>query len=125
VIARFIIEGPPSTKKNSARILRRADGSPFIMPSKRAKSWAKAAVPQLRQQDTAPDPIDRPVNVAALVYRERAVGDLVNYLQAIADALEAAGVVRNDRLIVSWDGSRLLKDKARPRVEVVIAEAGQ
>lgn len=120
---RLVILGPPRTKKNSSRIARRRDGSPFILPSSSARAWEREAVLQLRRQDTSPDPISSPVNVAALVYRERAVGDLVNYLEAIADALEAAGVVKNDKWIVSWDGSRLLKDAARPRVELVIGEA--
>jgi len=31
--------------------------------------------------------------------------------------------VENDRLIVSWDGSRLLKDRDNPRVEIEITEA--
>ena len=61
-----------------------------------------------------------PVNMTALIYREKNVGDALNYLEAIADALERAGVVKNDRLIVSFDGSRLLKDADRPRVEVVL-----
>ena len=39
---------------------------------------------------------------------------------ALADALEEAGIVENDRLIVSWDGSRLLKDAATPRIEVML-----
>lgn len=122
VIAHFVVTGPPRTKKNSARIFKRADGSPFIMPSKQAKSWQKDAAAQIARQNVNRLHLQRPVNVVALVYRERAVGDLVNYLQAIADALEQAGVVRNDKWIVTWDGSRLKKDKARPRVEITITE---
>lgn len=57
----------------------------------------------------------------ASFFRERSVGDLVNYLQALADALQEAGVVADDRLIASWDGSRLHKDSARPRIELEIA----
>jgi len=41
-------------------------------------------------------------------------------MQAVADALEHAGVVVNDRLIVSWDGSRLSKDAVRRRVELEV-----
>lgn len=65
-------------------------------------------------------PLIGPVAVRALFFREHAIGDLLNYEQALADALEAAAVVENDRLIVSWDGSRLLKDASAPRIEVEI-----
>ena len=73
----------------------------------------------LRQQ-RLDAPIDTPVSVAAVFFRDRSVGDLVSYMQALADALEKASVITNDRLIVSWDGSRLAKDAQRPRVELVI-----
>ena len=43
-------------------------------------------------------------------------------LKKVADALEEAGVVLNDSLIASWDGSRLLKDAANPRVEITLEE---
>lgn len=61
-----------------------------------------------------------PVSVCALIYRDADRGDLTGYLQAIGDALERAGVVTNDKLIHSWDGSRKLIDRARPRVEIEI-----
>jgi hypothetical protein len=59
-----------------------------------------------------------PVNCCAIFYRETRTGDAVGYYQALADALEEARIVENDKLIVSWDGSRLEKDKINPRVEV-------
>jgi len=50
-------------------------------------------------------------------------GDAVGYYQAVADALEAWGVVPNDKWITSWDGSRIRIDAARPRVEVTLTLA--
>jgi hypothetical protein len=64
-----------------------------------------------------------PCNVKALFYREALVGDAAGFYQALADTLEKGGIVENDRLIVSWDGSRLFKDADNPRVEVEITEA--
>ena len=61
-----------------------------------------------------------PVNLCATVYRAKNVGDLGNYLAAVCDALEKAGVVENDRLIGGFDGSRLLTDPKRPRVEIAL-----
>jgi hypothetical protein len=61
------------------------------------------------------------VNCEARIYRDRNTGDAVGYYQAIADTLEKIGIVENDRLIVAWDGTRLLKDAENPRVEVTLS----
>ena len=37
-----------------------------------------------------------------------------------ADALEAAGIVSDDKWITQWDGSRLAKDADRSRIEVML-----
>ena len=137
----FTILGPPATKKTSQRIVRnKRTGRMWVRPSERTDNWTASAVAQLKRQyghgqryvgvdrrrgivTFGTGAIITPVNVRALVYRAANRGDLVNYLQAIADALEAAGVVENDRLIVSWDGSRLLLDRKRPRVELELSSA--
>ena len=62
------------------------------------------------------------MNCRALLYRDALIGDAAGYYQALADWLESSGVIVNDRLIVQWDGSRLLKDAARPRIEVTLEE---
>lgn len=67
-------------------------------------------------------PLTCNLNLAAVFYRDRNVGDLVNYLEAVCDALETAGVVLNDKQIAGLDGCRLDKDAARPRVEMVLTE---
>jgi len=123
----FTILGPPRTKKTSNRLVR-AGGRARILPSKANVGWTNAAVLQLqaafrkwsRGWVGGHGPVSVPVNVRALIYRDANRGDAVGYYQAIADALEAAGVVENDRLCVSWDGSRLLVDRARPRVEITL-----
>jgi Holliday junction resolvase RusA-like endonuclease len=115
---RLVIDGPPRTKKTSNRIVtRKRDGRQFVIPSSANEAWTKSAVKQLLVQSYAP-PIRTPVTMRATIYREKNLGDLIGYLQAIADALEEAGVVTNDRLIMAFDGSRMLKDAARPRVEI-------
>jgi hypothetical protein len=70
-------------------------------------------------------PIDYPVNCRALFYRDANRGDAVGLYQGLADVLEHGGVVTNDKYLVSWDGSRLLKDSARPRVEVELIAIGE
>jgi Holliday junction resolvase RusA-like endonuclease len=115
---RLIILGTPITKKNSGRIItNRSTGKPLLLPSAQAKRWASIAVYQLADQWRY-EPMTVATHVKATFYRERAAGDLVNFMQALADALEAAKVVTNDRLIESWDGTRLDKDANNPRVEL-------
>jgi Holliday junction resolvase RusA-like endonuclease len=114
------IPGAPRTKKNSGRIVR-CGGFPKMLPSKAFEDWNRDAQ-QLIRLALPPNwgPLHAPVNCRALFYRKADIGDAVGFYQALADALEEAEVVFNDRLIVSWDGSRMLKDAARPRIEVTL-----
>lgn len=138
----FTIDGPPRTKKNHGRVIMRA-GRRFHVPSEAHESWAESAVAQLRRQcekrklftakaertvtiqgtcvkGMVPVVFACAVNARARIYRAANTGDAVGYYQAIADVLESAGVVENDRLIVAWDGSRLLIDRHLPRVEITL-----
>ena len=121
--ASLTILGRPITSKNSSVIIMLGKGTnkrPVPIPSKQAREYFKLAIPQLQAQWSW-EPISMPVNLCARVYRERAWGDLGNYLSAICDILEKAGVVENDKWILGFDGSRLDKDAERPRVEIVIS----
>lgn len=70
-------------------------------------------------------PFRTPVLVEAVFFRERAVGDLAGFIQALGDVLEVGGVVANDRLIAGWPmprdgGLPLRKDADRPRIELYV-----
>jgi len=115
--------GPPVTKKNSQRVFRnRKTGKPFIVQSKQAKAWETSAVLQLRAAWRGRAPLTGQVSMAAVFYRTRRVGDLGNFLAAVCDAIERAGIVANDKQIVRFDGSRLDADPKNPRVEILIRE---
>lgn len=114
------ILGRPITKKNSLRRIQRGKRV-FSVGSEALIAWEQSAEIQLRNQWRRPA-LDVPVHMRAIVYRQTAVGDLLNYLAAVSDALEKAGVVTDDKLILSVDGSRLAKDAKRPRIEVEIEE---
>lgn len=125
------IIGAPRTKKNHGRRIKRGRRI-FHVPSEAHEAWANAAILQLRSQlRRAPSELPvvllpyytSPVNVRALIFRDANRGDAVGYYQAIADALEAAGVVQDDKFCVSWDGSRLLVDRHAPRVEIELTPA--
>lgn len=116
------VYGAPRTKKTSNRVVR-AGRFTKVLPSEAFERWEALAVPQMRIAWAGRAPIAHAVNVRAVFYRDAERGDAVGYYQALADALETAGVLVNDKHIVSWDGSRLAKDKNRPRVEVEIEVA--
>ena len=118
----MVIVGAPRTKKNHSTIVR-SKGRPRLIPSEAYRRWESVAVPQMRIYWAGREPIARPVNVCAVFYRDADRGDAVGYYQALADALEKAGVVVNDKWIWSWDGSRMDKDADKPRVEIEITEA--
>ena len=122
----FTLHGPPRTKKNSGAIIppKGARLHSIIVPSADFRAWEKRVLPQLAlfRSKHAPLPVLVPVNLRATIYRDRAVGDIGNYLAAICDVLEKSKIVENDRLIMSFDGSRLRKDGANPRVEIVLTK---
>ncbi len=117
----LILHGPPRTKKNSPRVF---GGVPH--PSAAFEEWNALVQPQLaiaRARALEPLPITTPVNARALFYRKALTGDACNFYQALADALQEGGIVKDDSLIVSWDGSRLLLDRANPRIIVSMEPA--
>ena len=118
----FTIPGAPRTKKNHSRIVRGLK-FPKLLPSPEFTAWNQCAqmhLARLRAATKIRLPITELVNVRALFYREALTGDAVGYYQALADALEEARILDNDRQCVSWDGSRLLKDAANPRIEITL-----
>ena len=133
---KLVIEGAPRTAKNNQRIVTNPrTGKPFIIASKSKGAWATLLVDGIKRElvrigDEAVDrgavhylpalPISQPIQVKALFYRDRNIGDLDNYAHAVGDALQKAGVILNDKQIESWDKSRKLIDRVRPRVEITI-----
>lgn len=118
----LVIPGAPRTKKNHGRIVR-CGGKPRMLPSKVWEDWCKAACAYL--DGLCGSPLRRPqlavpLNCRAVFYRDAERGDAVGYYQGLADLLQHAGIVKDDVWIRSWDGSRLLKDAARPRVELTL-----
>ena len=59
-------------------------------------------------------------NSAALIYREKRLGDTAGYIQGLADLLESRDIITNDRQFVTWDGTKPLLDPSNPRVEVTL-----
>ncbi len=114
------LRGVPHTKKNSQRILRGTGGRRYVAPSETYMEYERACLYQIRRPRRA---IAEPVNVRCLYYMpDRRRVDLVNLLEATDDILVRAGVLADDcvAIVAAHDGSRVLLDRQRPRVEIVI-----
>lgn len=121
--AEITLPGRPITKKNSQVPIRRKGGGYFLLPSKDYRDYENRCLAWLKAY-RGPH-FQGPVQVTALYWMpdNRSKPDLVNLEEATADILERAGIIDNDRNIVSWDGSRIMGiDKEKPRVEITIVE---
>lgn len=119
----FTLWGAPTTKKTSNRLVR-AGRRYRVLPSKTYAQWAGRMTQaiDLWRCRSGVTTLTAPVQVTATFYRPfNTTGDLCGYMQALGDLLQLAGVIDNDRLIASWDGSRLAIDRDHPRIEVAIA----
>lgn len=129
MIVSFTIPGAPRTKKTSNQLVT-VGARQKILPSKAFLEWnaiAQMEIARMRSklQNVPRMGISVEVNCRALFYRDALIGDATGYYQALADCLQEARIVENDRLIVSWDGSRLLKDAIQPRVKVTLETVEQ
>lgn len=123
VIERITILGCPVTKKNSMQIIKLKNGKQMIKPSEKFEEYQEVA---WRFMPKGKKPINTHVNVKCVYYMPtRRRVDLVNLLEATDDILVHYHVLEDDNseIIASHNGSRVLYDKERPRVEIEITDA--
>ena len=118
----LVLEGRPITKKNSQIPIITKAGKRFIIQSKQYRQYEKDC---LRQLDFLyqGQPLTGRIHLEAYYHMPTlAKPDLLNLLAATSDILEKAKVIENDKLIYSFDGSRIMeKDKDNPRVEIFLS----
>lgn len=121
----YVIQLPPTTKKNHSRILtNRRTGRPFVVPSSQYKDYETKALGQLGGQRQG-EAISGPVNVRMTFYMPtRRRVDMVNLEQAALDILVLAGILEDDNayIVAGMDGSRVKLDRSNPRTEIEITE---
>lgn len=114
----------PKTKKNNQKIIRNPKTkAPMIVQNDAYKQYEREAGWFLRNKPSKP--IDQPVQVKCLFYRDsKRRCDLTNLLEAIDDILVKYGILADDNfsIIYSHDGSRVFVDKENPRTEIVIED---
>ena len=119
---KILIPVEPRTKKNSMRLVRL--GRRIVpIPSKQYKDFEEECGRWL--QPFSDMEIDKPVNVRCLFYmKTRRRVDLTNLLEAADDVLVKYHVLADDnsQIVAGHDGSRVLYDKASPRIEIEITK---
>lgn len=112
---RIVLSGAPRTKKNHT-----------VLGIRQGPAYTKWNADVKRQLIHFTEPLpSKPYNLEAHFYVDRygVPADLIGLLQGLADSLQAAGVVVNDGLFVSFDGSRKhTDDQKNPRTEISITE---
>lgn len=101
---------------------------PSIVPPKSHEKWLKGA---LKVMDAIPCktpivPSGHMLRAKCVVYMAKGQrGDLINFEEALWDALTAAGLIADDHWINSHDGSkRVWTDPLNPRMEVALYDLG-
>lgn len=92
----------------------------ILLPSSAYKEWESKARDAARDQ--IKEPLTGHVHVKAVAYCKGVLPDLSGMLESVGDCLEGIAWV-NDNQIVSWDGSRVVRDKVHQRTEIEVTGA--
>jgi len=130
----FIIDGQPMSKKRNWTIIRgtrKRPWTPRIVLTAKYKTWEKSTVDHLWLQKmqyqasmTGPwKPINQYVEVTFEFYmKDKKRYDLSNLIQGAEDALVKAGILKDDSMIESYDGSRKFLGCPVPRILIRIRQ---
>jgi Holliday junction resolvase RusA-like endonuclease len=94
---------------------------PMVLPSAVGRKWRESALAQLQKQHRGKALICGPVSVDLQVYRALNAGDVDNFVKGTLDAIAAAGILQNDRLVITVSATKRT-DKVRPRIVVTVTE---
>lgn len=104
------LEGRVGIKKNSKQLSSR-NGRIFVRSSENYKIWERTATLHLLQSKIKTQyslPITDPINLSCKFHfpNHQSEPDLSNLYQGIEDILQDIGIIENDKLVYSHDGSR-------------------
>jgi len=124
MIIRLLILGDPPSIKNTLRFSRY--GKPYHKDNgvvNYKDSFSLQVIQQLKKRPrwSKVVPFLAPVMVGLTIYQGNRRRDGHNQMSTVFDALEYAGVIKNDRQIISWFGKTKL-DRKNPRVEITVME---
>jgi Holliday junction resolvase RusA-like endonuclease len=126
-ILKLKIPGTLRIKKNSKRIFKNKGRKGYtVLPSEAYEEWnynTRALIGnaffESMDMPYSVLPLTKLISVEVHVYYKGPQMDLSGALESIGDTLEGL-IWKNDKQIMSWDGSRLHHDKENPRTEVFV-----
>ncbi len=122
ILFKCTIPGRSRILKNSKRIARNSRTKKiFLIPSTVYERWALFAsvfISRAKKMET----IDFPVHVCMKFYFKNHAheADLDNLFSGPNDLLQSCDIIKSDKLIYSYDGSRKIFGEERERVEIEI-----
>lgn len=130
ILFKAILEGRSAIKKNGKSAFIR-NGQAFITTSKNYKIWEKQATLQLLQLKARAFgvlPIRIPLNISFKFHfpTHQWEADLSNLIQGPEDILQKTGIIEDDKLIYSLDGSRKIfgADRFYTEIEITAHDLG-
>lgn len=121
IVWQSLIPLNPRSKKNHQKIVyNQRTHKPMVMQNDIYKEYEKDCGWFVKPPV---NPIDYPVNIKCVFYRDSAKRcDLTNLLEAIDDILVKYKVIEDDnfKIITGHDGSRVYVDRENPRTEITI-----
>lgn len=130
ILFKAIVEGRPGIKKNGKSVFVK-NGRAIITTSRNYKDFEKQATLCLLQQKarTLLDlPFRFPLNVCFKFYcpSHQYEFDLSNAVQGLEDILQKIGIIEDDKLIYSLDGSRKIfgADRFYTEIEITAHDLG-
>lgn len=118
----YTITGNPIVKKNTQKVIHRG-GRSFVVYSAQYRGWLNNAMDELALQKRPEQPIDYPVLLVCKFFMQtKRLVDLSALYEGIQDTLVKMEILADDNfnIVAGHDGSRVLLDRERPRIEIAI-----
>ena len=117
--AQFVILGHAVSVNKSTTMAKTPAKGMFITKTAERRQWDALMINQLRAQWNLRLPIDEEVFLVFDVHLSANTMDVDNPLKPLLDAMQEAGVLKNDRLVRRATITKHV-DRHRPRVEVIV-----
>lgn len=117
--AQFTLLGHAVSVNDSTTIASTPAKGSFLTKTKERREWDKLMLDQLRKQWNLRLPVEDEVFIIVDVYISANTMDEDNPLKPVQDALQEAGVLKNDRLVRRATITKYV-DRHKPRVEIYI-----
>ena len=117
--AQFVILGHAVSVNKSSTMAKTAARGMFLVKTEERREWDRLMVEQFRAQWNLRLPIEEEVFLVLEIYLSANTMDVDNALKPVQDAMQEAGVLKNDRLVRRATITKHV-DRHRPRVEVIV-----